>query len=427
MLTGPNNTGKSAVVEALRCLTQNPSPRHFIRHGAAEARVEVVMDDGTVVAWVRRPKYALYELTRPGAAAPEVFAKFGRTPPEAILAVLALDAVALEGGAVVDVHIGNQREPVFLLNQPGSVVAGFFAASTEAAHLIAMQNLLTERSRKGKIEKGRLEKRLTALAGEIDRLAPLPDLEMRLGEAAEREAVLIVKKREAEALAAVLAEHARLHERRAALVRARDALLPLGAPPVLVATQALAEQVTQGDVLCRQIRLASQRQTALSRLLAPPVLVDTAALAAQAAAVSRARNALSRAARKVTPLAGLREPPEPADIAALADLTDRLRDCRQARDALARRNQTLSRLDPPPAPAETHPLAQLVTALTDVHAAMAATRAAVAQKGKALAALTARIDARLQELGVCPLCGANLSAADFLDRCHDHNPTTQTP
>ncbi len=41
-LTGPNNSGKSAVVEALRCLTENPPPKHCIRHGAADLCRNVV-------------------------------------------------------------------------------------------------------------------------------------------------------------------------------------------------------------------------------------------------------------------------------------------------------------------------------------------------------------------------------------------------
>ena len=155
VLTGPNNTGKSAVVEALRCLAANPAPRHVIRHGASEARVTLELDDGTAVTWVRRPKYALYEVRRPGVEEPEVYAKFGRAVPEDVQRLLRLGPVRLDGDVSVDVHIGNQREPVFLLNEPGTVVAGFFAASTEAAHLIAMQALLTERGRKAKAEKKR--------------------------------------------------------------------------------------------------------------------------------------------------------------------------------------------------------------------------------------------------------------------------------
>lgn len=50
VLTGPNNTGKSAVVEALRSLAKNPPSPSLIRHGAAKAVVHLELDDGS---WVQ--------------------------------------------------------------------------------------------------------------------------------------------------------------------------------------------------------------------------------------------------------------------------------------------------------------------------------------------------------------------------------------
>jgi exonuclease SbcC len=421
VLTGPNNTGKSAVVEALRCLAQNPAPRHCIRHGASEARVVAELDDGTLVAWVRRPKYALYELTRPGACEPEVFAKFGRTPPEEILAVLAINPVTLESGEVVDVHIGNQREPVFLLNQPGSVVAGFFAASTEAAHLIAMQNLLTERARKAKTEKRRLETQLASLAAAIDRLAPLPDLELRLLTAAEQEADLAARERETAALVDTLTVRARLQARLEALLRAKTIFAPLAAPPPLAPTAPLAAVVAQGETLGRDVRLATRRGQALARLAAPPALGDTASLARHAAGLSRARTMLSDAARKAGALAPLAPPPVPADVAALDMLAANLARLRDATQGLARKNRALVRLVPPPTPVDARPLAELAAALEAARAARLGARAECDRKSRALADLADRIAARLAELGACPLCGGRLSAADFLGDRHRHD------
>ena len=88
VLTGPNNSGKSAVVEALRSVAQNPPPHHVIRHGATQAVVRVELDSGEAVEWVRsksNPIYRLFQAAQDGAAAgeePEVYAKFGRTPPD---------------------------------------------------------------------------------------------------------------------------------------------------------------------------------------------------------------------------------------------------------------------------------------------------------------------------------------------------------
>jgi DNA repair ATPase RecN len=44
VITGPNNSGKSAVVEVLRSVGQKPSPHHAIRHGASQAVVRVELE-----------------------------------------------------------------------------------------------------------------------------------------------------------------------------------------------------------------------------------------------------------------------------------------------------------------------------------------------------------------------------------------------
>ncbi|MYL82901.1 AAA family ATPase, partial [Desulfovibrio aerotolerans] len=289
VLTGPNNTGKSAVVEALRCLSENPPPKHVIRHGAAEARVEATLEDGVTVTWVRRAKYALYEVRRPGVEEPETYAKMGKgVVPEEVQRLLRLGPVRLDGDVPVDVHIGNQREPVFLLNDSGTKVAGFFAASTEAAHLIAMQARLTKRVSKTKTEKKRLEKTLAATAKSLGRLAALPELELRLEAAADREAVLAA----GEAASARLEQH--LAARQAAtgrietLAHTAKTLARLAAPPGLVPTAALAEGVARQQELSRRVVRAAGRERALARLIPPPLLTDTAALAARLDALRRA-------------------------------------------------------------------------------------------------------------------------------------------
>jgi exonuclease SbcC len=425
VLTGPNNTGKSAVVEALRCLAQNPPPGHCIRHGAREARVAAELDDGTVVAWVRRPKYALYELTRPGAAEPEVYAKFGRTPPEDILDALRLAPVPIEGGEPVDVHIGNQREPVFLLNQPGSTLSGFFAASTEAAHLLAMQNLLTDRAKKAKTEKTRLDKQLAAIAASLDTLAPLPELELRLEEVTAAEEAIVAGQGRAETLAAWLATRQTLAGRIAARRRAGEALSRLAGPPALAPTAPLARLVASARVLARRMDRAKGRGQALASLAAPPEPFDCATLVRRMDALVAAGVARERTAKKAAALAALAAPGELADVAGLARLTQRLAGLRAAareRDARAR---ILARLAPPPVPADVSPLARLAASLVAARQAVAAARASLVQRSGALDALTGRIAARLAALGTCPLCGGTLSPEDFLGAGHVHDARVQ--
>lgn len=420
VLTGPNNTGKSAVVEALRCLTRNPVPRHVIRHGAAEARVAVTLSDGSEVAWVRRPRYAVYELTRPGAAQPEVFAKFGRTPPQEILDVLRLDLVPLEIGEPVDVHIGNQREPVFLLNQPGTAVAGFFAASSEAAHLIAMQNRLTDRVRKTKGEARRLEGRLTAIAASLDKLAPLPDLEYRLGATDALETALAALEREMPALERTLAARRRLRVRLDRLARTNRLLDRLGTPPVLAPIEDLASCLKRRRTLTTVRDRMAGRRTVLERVASPPALADTGNLAGRAGELSRIARESRHQAASATILERLQAPPVLADTAGLAKVLAELTTTRQALASRGHAAGRLAALTPPPEVPATRRLAELAADLAAARAALAAKQADVAARTRRLEASEARIAARLDALGVCPLCGARLTAADFLGAGHTH-------
>ncbi|MHC1788245.1 AAA family ATPase [Solidesulfovibrio sp.] len=461
VLTGPNNTGKSAVVEALRCLSENPPPKHVIRHGAPEARVEAELEDGVVVTWVRRPKYALYEVRRPGVEAPEVFAKFGRAVPEEVRRLLRLGPVALggDGEVSVDVHIGNQREPVFLLNEPGTVMAGFFAASTEAAHLIAMQARLTRRATRTKTEKKRLEKGLAATAGSLDKLLPLPDLERRLDAAADLEATAAAKEAGAAALARQLEAGRTVAGRIAILSHIARTLGRLGAPPELVPTAGLAELAARQAALGRSVARAAGRGQALARLDAPPRLADTAALAARLAGLDRAGLTVARCSRRTVALAPLDEPPplaetrplaalagrlaggqaalavrerrqaalaalaEPpaiADVAGLFSLVRALAGRRTALAALARRHALQAALAEAPEVVEVRPLAGLVGELSAARAAVAATGAALAARERALADFARRVGERLAALGACPLCGGEMTAEAFLGGGHSH-------
>jgi len=416
VLTGPNNTGKSAVVEALRCLAENPIPRHVIRHGAKEARVTADLDDGTRVAWVRTLKYALYELTPPGAAEPVVYAKFGRTPPEDVLAALRLDRVPVEGAEEdIDVHLGNQREPVFLLGKPGSVMASFFAASSESAHLIAMQNLLTDRTRKTKREKVRLDAAAAAACQDMDRLARLPDIEMALEVGRNMEDALAALARDIPALARLLADRAALSRRLSGLAAKTAALQHLAPAPQPTDTAALARTLAARDSLAAARNRAAARSAALAHLAPSPELADAPALKRTASALAQARTALGRARSKVRALAELSPPPQAFPVAALAGLVAERRSLADKAARLAAIQTAHARLGLPPAPQDAAPLADLLARVRTLRDRRDAAAAALAARETRLEALHAAIEARLDEVGMCPLCGGELHPETFLD------------
>lgn len=417
VLCGPNNTGKSAVVEALRCLTSNPTPRHVIRHGATEARVEAELEGGWRVAWVRRKAYALYEVFAPGVAEPQVYAKLGRSGvPAEVAALLRMAPVALDRGEVVDVHLGNQREPIFLLDKAGSVLADFLASSTESAHLMAMQDLLRDKTRKAKQNRARLAETQARVRQGLDRLAALPDLSLHLDDARERGRSLEARALAEPVLAARVGRMADLTFQARSLGRKARALALAAPPPDIRPAARLAGRLAEVRALAA-LRDRARRVLEGLRPLAPP---GQSAPAGALAALRREQAALGlqRAASlaRATLLAGLAPcpaPPDPGPLARLvrdrAELALRLASAR-ARAAL------LGAIAGPPQPADPAPLAELVARTAQLCARLAAGAIYLAERDAALAELSGRIAARLAQVGACPLCGGDLDAGRFLGR-----------
>lgn len=135
VLTGDNDVGKSAVTEAFRAIAYNDSSDAVIRHGASEARVTLLFADGTGITWVRvrkgspKTSYRLFDAHIAGGDT------IRETPapkevPEWVRLMLGMDL-----REKMDVHIGNQKSPIFLLDQPPSQRAAILDIGRESQHL----------------------------------------------------------------------------------------------------------------------------------------------------------------------------------------------------------------------------------------------------------------------------------------------------
>lgn len=119
VVTGANNTGKSALMRAIRAAFQNAKGTGFIRHGASKATVSIEFDDGHTLTWQKgkgkgdKPTYIIDggNPIHPGQGVPDEVKALG---------VRAITA----GGRDVWPQIAPQFVgQVFLLDQPGSVMA----------------------------------------------------------------------------------------------------------------------------------------------------------------------------------------------------------------------------------------------------------------------------------------------------------------
>lgn len=375
VLTGPNNTGKSAVVEALRCVAENPPSASLIRHGAAKAVVRLELDDGSWVQWERTAGSVVYKV-RSANGTETVYAKVGRgTVPEDIRALLRLQSLSTEAGSV-DVHIGHQKDPIFLLDQPGSQAAAFFAASTEADYLLAMQQALKERTAEAQSDRRRLQQEIQQTEKDLAAFALLPAVAQQMKEAENLYAQIEATDRAVPALEALILTADNLAQRLRLWTQKSRRLQPLEAPPDVQDTVSLQNRLDQlvnahSSIQKTRILLAS-----LARLDTPPPIKNTAALHDLLHHMQRTHRNLSRRTQTSEVLSRVKEPPSLSDTAALARLAARLDETLWCLRVENQRKEAASPLHAPPALRSVQELAQTVEALTARHHHL---RAATAQ------------------------------------------------
>lgn len=172
-LVGENNIGKSSFVRAFRAVFYGESRDSLIRHGERQCSVEIGFSHGRVLHWnrqIRRNPINLWRFQNcDGSIVSEegiTYESGGRTPPEWVTNIFKIGPV--EG---MDIHAIKQKEPVFLLNKPGSVRAAVLSVGQESGHIRKMIALHKEQSntdsstvKNGEIEMNSILERLSRLS-----------------------------------------------------------------------------------------------------------------------------------------------------------------------------------------------------------------------------------------------------------------------
>jgi len=415
VLAGPNNCGKSAVVVALECVLRGVAGDFMIRHGRREARVTVTFDDGAVVTWTKRKgvggvwEYDGRSIGRVrGNQCPDDLHDFARMP-----------LVTAETGDPFDVHVAEQKSPLFLLHESGGRAATFFAASSDARYLVAMQKRQRDQVQEHRQELRRLEAQLAASDARLAALAPLDALEAHVRDAEAEYAGLLAADQEAQGLSRAL-ERRVAQEARCDAVESRAAgLRGLAAPPELDDDAALARAV--GALVHRSddVTHVERRSAGLRPLAAPPALADDAALAALLARLAPTARRAAGEQRRLSALTDLAAVPEVQDEAPLAACLALLTEAEQRLERAARGHAAAQQLNPPPALADAETLANVVTALD---AAAARIQASEQQQAALRAALGDAAEALrdwAQRNPFCPTCGAPIDARQILEGACD--------
>lgn len=171
VLVGPNNCGKSALVAALQILCHNDNSTYVLRHGAKDCQIIVETEEGHVIEWSRKksgsPKYTING---------KPFDRLNRNVPPELHAALRLPKVTSDRQEF-DVHFGEQKRPVFLLNDSAGSAAEFFASSSDAIRLVEMQALHKQQVRDAKRDQANFMEEKRSVEAKLQILAPIKQLE----------------------------------------------------------------------------------------------------------------------------------------------------------------------------------------------------------------------------------------------------------
>jgi energy-coupling factor transporter ATP-binding protein EcfA2 len=195
LIYGENDVGKSSIVTALRAVFYGETSDALIRHGEAAAKVVVEMEEGKVLTWERHRKAGkdrhkgLYTLRQVGATAPLHETIKAKGTPDWLNSETGMGLIE-----ELDVQIGSQKDPVFLLNRPAPQRARALAVGTDSGYVQTMMNLSKEELSEAKalIKAGErqleiLHRQIQARTGVRDILtAPLFDTARTLSDKAEK-------------------------------------------------------------------------------------------------------------------------------------------------------------------------------------------------------------------------------------------------
>lgn len=443
VLVGPNNCGKSAVVEALRILSTNDRSNYITRHGEREAVIAVETDDGRTIEWRRRRDSVSYIIDG------EKFDRLRGGIPEKLHEVLRLPQVETDSETdnTFDIHFGEQKYPIFLLDRPESHAAQFFASSSDAHKLMEMQALHRQKVYDHKQDGKRLEGRAKKQEDQLAQLEPVPELDERLKQIEGKYSQLRELTQQLKGLEASEGELRRLHDEVRQLDAERRAMVPLTPPPALDDPRPLTSLIQRMQDTASAAQMASDELLSLTGLVSPPAMADTQSLAEHITRLEHLDQTRAQLKCEATILLPLHEPPQAADVVGLASMIDQIETIASDLRLWNEQRATLARCAPPPEPADevslardlaaleqahrnvadgeqvhvllaalpqapaltdTAPLVELIDAVTQAHDEVKIGREAVTNASDALAETEQEIRRLASEQETCPTCGAEL-------------------
>jgi DNA repair protein SbcC/Rad50 len=226
VFVGPSDSGKSAILRALRWLLFNiPRGTEFIRVGAKECRVTLCLQDGAKITRVRGISVNRYLLhTRDGEE--QIFEGFGSTVPQEITKAHDMQAITLDEKEILP-HFGTQLESPFLLFESDRTKAKMIGRISGAQLIDQALKKANHDRQSANHEVKQLEQQQLRSQEKLQQYENLSLLEERLTQAEKMYEEISLKKKRVEALSRYQRELEAVHAKKEFLLTAIQKLTHL--------------------------------------------------------------------------------------------------------------------------------------------------------------------------------------------------------
>lgn len=405
VLTGPNNCGKSAFVSALKFLAENPKANFMIRHGAKECRVIVETDDDHIIEWKRKKLNASYCIDGED---------IHRKTPGQLHEILRMSKVDAGNSDQFDIHFGEQKSPIFLLNDPDSRAAAFFASSSDASVLIEMQKLHRSKVKSAQQDFQRLKTESEQTNAIVEVLAPIPDLVVKIEGLDKTYDELLSENQQIQQLESLIQELQLSSQAVSTLEHFVQALSLLPDEPQQESETPIEALIQRLAGVTSQVRQTQLNVLALSELNQPPAITETGFLTALIDDLQVLEQSHEQAKAENLCLKNLKEPPALPDTEPLQKCIDQIQHAESRVDTDRAEYQILERCTPPPEMADLLSMESISQKWQEAHLQVVELKQVCHECHLEYEAVRAELADWVKDNPSCPTCGAELEPEQFL-------------
>ena len=413
VLIGPNNCGKSAFVTALQILCHNSKSGFVLRHGEKKCEVIVETTDGHVINWSRKKNGSgIYVIDG------EPFDRLRGSVPAKVHEILRMPKVQCDKEEF-DVHFGEQSEPVFLLRDRGKASAQFFASSSDATHLVAMQGLHKSKVLVHKRDFKQLTRQQESLTEQLESLEPVDKLEKKLVAAEKQHLALQAAAMKLEQIKKLMSAIKTAQTNFDRYSKQATPLKSLVAPPEIKDERPLRELVASMRSTATRGAISQSMAGVFGKLSAAPTLKPAAPLEVLLQQIIAKQVTGLRATKLAATFESLSHPPEIADTKALQLLLQNLGDRRRTSETSECLLATVSHIPSLPEQTDIAAFSQVLDLLGAKQRQLKQKSELCKQTNKELVALQSEFEQWVDANPVCPTCGSETDSQHLLKH-QDH-------